>query len=128
MSQPDFYLASTEGYDLEEPRACYRIKRLQGKYRDDLLLIKIHPVLELNGNEYGLPFNTLEKLIVASRHENSSLFPVNEWPVFVYVMAVLVDNPEQLITISDEQIKLIAWAELYKNLTDATASVSSRRK
>jgi len=48
---PDFYLASSEGYDLEEPRRCFQIKRMRGDFRDDYLLVRIDP--PINGQKYG---------------------------------------------------------------------------
>ncbi len=45
MAEPDFYLASTEGYDLEVPRRCWRLDRLRTSTRTDLVLVRIDPPL-----------------------------------------------------------------------------------
>ena len=59
---PDFYLASSDAYSLEEPRACFRIGRLKSNSRDDLLLVRITP--PLNGSDYQFPVSKIEKVVV----------------------------------------------------------------
>jgi hypothetical protein len=114
ISKPDFYLSSSENYDLNKIRNCYVVKRLAGDHRDDFLLVQVDPIIELNGSEYKIPFNKIEKVILATRHKGYTLFPITEWPAYVFVMAALVDRPEELSFIHDNQMKMIAWAELYE--------------
>ena len=117
MDNPNFFLASSEGYRLEEPRSCKRVKRLRSDTRDDLLLVKIEP--PLIGQPYGLGGKDIDTLIVATRHKGDSLFPIKEWPVFVHVARLLIDNPEKREKIRDDEFESIAWAELYQ--TEAAA-------
>ena len=117
MDNPDFFLASSEGYRLEEPRRCKRIKRLRSNNRDDLLLVKVDPPLV--GQLYGLGERDIDTLLVATRHKGDSLFPIKEWPVFVHVARLLVDHPEEREQIDDNEFESIAWAELYP--TEAAA-------
>ena len=49
---PDFYLASSEWYEMETPRRGFVLKRLRGQDRDDYLLISIEP--PLNGQNFGM--------------------------------------------------------------------------
>jgi len=114
---PNFYLASSESYNLSEPRKCYTIKRISGQYRDDYLLIKIDP--PIIGQLYGLGDQDIDKVIVATRHEGFSLFPITKWPVYVHVARLLIDNPESREKIYSKEIKEIGWAELYE--TEAAA-------
>jgi hypothetical protein len=109
---PDFYLASSEGYDLEGPRRCFQIKRLRGDVRDDYLLIHIDP--PILGQKYGLGEKDICELIVATRHEGTSLFPIVDWPVYVHVARVLVDSPEEREVLHNIEFEEIAWAELYE--------------
>jgi hypothetical protein len=109
--KPDFYLASTEGYDLEEPRCCFKIKRLRGSKRDDLLLIKIAP--PIIGQKYGLGAANISHDVIATRFKEDSLFPISQWPVYVHVARLMFDFSEIEETVSDKQLKEIAWAELY---------------
>jgi hypothetical protein len=117
MKDSDFFLASSEGYGLEQPRSCKRVKRLSSDTRDDLLLVKIAP--PLIGQAYGLGARDIDTLIIATRHKGVSLFPIKEWPVFVHVARLLIDNPEERDRVHDDEFKLIAWAELYA--TEASA-------
>lgn len=117
MTKPDFYLASTEGYDLEEPRKCWKIRRLSSPDRDDLLLIRIDP--PLIGQKYGLGGRDIDNVIVATRHKGYTLFPVAEWPVYVHVARLLVDLPESRSELQATEFESIAWAELYKTEDDA---------
>lgn len=118
MSDPDFFLASTEGYGLDEPRRCWRIKRLAMEGRRDLLLIRIEP--PLIGQKYDLGVD-LDTVVVATRHREASLFPIQQWPVYVHVARPLVDHPELRDTLLPEELASIAWAELYRTEEDARA-------
>ncbi len=117
MRGPDFYLASTEGYELEEPRRCWRVRRLTTANRDDLLLVKIDP--PLLGQKYGLQGRDIDLVIVATRHQGSSLFPITEWPVYVHVARLLDNDSEVPDKLREGQFQSIAWAELYRTEEDA---------
>ena len=117
MDTPDFFIASSEGYRLEEPRECKRIRRLRSDSRDDLLVIKIEP--PLIGQPYGLGDGNIYTLLLATRAAGDSLFPIKKWPVPVLVARLLVDVPEERNQIRDNELELIAWAELYKTRENA---------
>lgn len=114
---PDFFIASSEGYRLEEPRGCKRIKRMRSDSRDDMLLVKVEP--PLIGQPYGLGGEDIDILLIATRHKGDSLFPIRGWPVFVHVARLLIKNPEQRDHIHDNEFEAIAWAELYRTEEDA---------
>lgn len=121
MDNPDFFLASSEGYRLEAPRSCKRIKRVRSDNRDDLLLVKVEP--PLIGQPYGLGGRDIDILLVATRHKGDSLFPVKEWPVFVHVARLLIENPDEREQIHDNEFESIGWAELYA--TEAAAKAKA---
>lgn len=108
---PDFFLASSEGYDMEEPRACWRIRRLATDHRDDLLLIRIAP--PLIGQKYGLGGKDIYEVIIATRHQGASLFPVTEWPLYVHVARLKKNLPVDQSHVEGDAFESIAWAELY---------------
>jgi hypothetical protein len=110
MREPDFYLASSEGYDMDKPRRCWRVKRIATRDRDDLLVVKIDP--PLLGQKYGTGSRDLDVVVLAARHQGASLFPVTEWPTAVHVARPLVD-PALLNVLAPEHLDLIAWAEIY---------------
>lgn len=117
MKDPDFYLASSEGYDLEEPRRCWGIKRLSTTDRDDLLLVKIDP--PLIGQTFGLGDRDIDRVLLLSRHVGHTLFPVTEWPTFVHVARLLIENPEARDNVLPGEFESVAWAEIYKTEEDA---------
>ena len=117
MIDPEFYLAASEGYDLEAPRACRRLKRVATASRDDLLVVEIDP--PLIGQKFGLGDGMIRHVIVAPRHQGSSLFPISEWPMFVHVARLLTDNLEHLDKLEECDFESIAWAELYRTENDA---------
>ncbi len=112
VDHPDFFLASSEGYDMEEPRRCRAIRRVRSRHRDDLLLIEIEP--PLIGQKYGFGGRDVHQVLVATRHQGASLFPIRRWPVYVHVALCLADDWQDLEFLADNQIRSIAWAELYK--------------
>jgi hypothetical protein len=121
VNEPDFYMASTEGYGMEEPRRCWRIRRLATAKRKDILLVKIDPPLP--GQKYGLQGRDIDVVLVATRHQAASLFPITRWPVYVHVARLLVDDPERLMQLQEYEFKSVAWAELYRTEKDARLKV-----
>lgn len=82
------------------------------------MLCDIDPVLI--GQPFGLGAKNINQIIIVNRHQGVTLFPVSEWPAFVYVRRPLIEGIELKDTIEEVDIKLIAWAELYKNKTQKT--------
>jgi hypothetical protein len=111
MVHPDFFLASSEGYGLEEPRKSYRLRRIAGRSGDDYLLVRVDP--PISGQRYGLGGQNIDRVVLATRHEGESLFPISSWPVFVHV-ARLLREPKHGDTLTREDLEEIGWAELYQ--------------
>jgi len=117
MCAPDFDLASTESYEMEEPRQCWRVRRMETEKRDDLLLVKIDP--PLIGQKYGLGARDPDLVLIATRHRDESLFPIATWPVYVHVALPLIADRQVHDKLKDSQIQSIAWATLYQTADDA---------
>lgn len=118
MENPDFYLTSSEGYGLEEVRQCFRKRRLGGRTADDYLLVRVKP--PIIGQRFGLGDRDLDEVVLATRHEGQSLFPVSEWPLYVHVARPVVDMGDRT-TITTREIALIGWAEIYPTEEQALA-------
>lgn len=112
INAPDFYLTSSEGYDLEQPVACYKRKKLNGKNSDGYMLCDIKP--SLDGSKYLAEKKHIHQVVFASRHKNYSLFPILVWPAYVHVAVPLKNDSFEFFEINEQDLKLIAWGELYK--------------
>jgi hypothetical protein len=110
---PDFYLTSSDSDTFEEPRKCFQIKRLCSETRDDLMLIRIDP--PLIGQPYGLGGEDIYKMIIVTRHQGETLYPIKRWPVFVHVFRILSGDLEARDVIKNKDLKSIAWAELHES-------------
>ena len=118
MSTPDFFLKSSEGYGLDVPRACFRRARLGGRAADDYLVVDIDPPLP--GESFGRPGQAIRVLVLATRHAGRTLFPVNEWPLYVHV-AIPTRELLQQTELSADDLDHVAWAEIYRTIDDAIA-------
>jgi hypothetical protein len=107
---PDFFMVLGESPGLIQQLKCYRIKRFHATRRDDYLLIQVSPPVD--GQKHGVP-NLINELVIATRHNSVSLFPVRKWPVEVYVLRVLTENLVERDSIKDEELALIDWATIY---------------
>ena len=69
--------------------------------------------------QVGAPDREIDVVLLATRHRDSSLFPIVKWPVYVHVAQVLVDDPLVCSEFGTDQFESIAWAELYRTEQDA---------
>lgn len=121
-NEVDFYLASTEGYGLEHPRKCFIIRRLSTETRQDLLLVRVVPPLIVQKRAIGS--GDLELVVLATRHRGSTLFPIKEWPVYVHVARAKHVNSIEADIVSQDDLEVVAWGELYRTEEDARAAVT----
>ena len=118
---PDFYLTAAGEYGpLADVRACSAGDRLQDDYRDDYMKIAIEP--PLIGQPFGLGQNDISELLIAARWKGFSLYPVNQWPLSVYVIRIIDPSILQEKYFRKDQVQLIAWAMLYKTRLDAAVA------
>ena len=116
--QPDFYLSTAGEYGpLSDPRACWCKARMRDEQRDDYMMIEIEPLLE--GQQLGLGSRSISSLVVSSRHSEQTLFPISEWPSFVYVARILDDSIASSLQFTRGQVELIAWGSLFRTLEQA---------
>ena len=113
LAVPDFWLRSSEGYGLENARACYKERRLGGGHADGYMVCEIEPAVI--GQPYGLGALDIDRVVFASRHEGVSLFPIEEWPAYVHVGRLTEPMAEDEFALESDNLRVIAWAELYKS-------------
>jgi len=118
-ASPDFYLSSLEDASLDPPRKCWRIRRMKVDMRDDALLIRLDPpLLKSVYGRYGLNADA-DVIMVAPRLSGMYLFPINEWPIFVYVCPITVADPQSLDVVHAGEFINLAWGELYPDYQSA---------
>ena len=124
---PDFYMASTESLVIPDARACWRVARLRTKKASDLLVITVDPPIP--GEPYGAD-RPMDLVIVATRLEGDSLFPINTFPAQflpVYVARLKTDDWRQKDVLETRDYELIDWAELYPSEREARAKLTYAR-
>jgi hypothetical protein len=106
MSAPDFFLASTEGYGLTEPRRCWVERQLRIGADKHGLLVRVEPPIVVR-NVGDVPV-----VVLVSRHLGETLNPVSSWPAYVHVA-----RPLKIIegdSMAPKELENVAWAELYQ--------------
>ncbi|MFO0761712.1 MAG: hypothetical protein U0359_35040 [Byssovorax sp.] len=120
MGEADFYLIFSEGQPAEIPRACVRIKRVDGRATDGYLVVRIDPPLD--GQRHRMGEHALDLVVLATRHKGTSLFPISKWPISVYVAKIL-ENAQNKNQLGKTDLEIIGWADLYKTREDAMAEL-----
>ena len=116
---PNFFMSTAGEYEpLAPPRACWERARLRDVVRDDHMLIDIEPALD--GQRFGLGSTDITQLIISARHRGQTLYPVSEWPSFVYVARVLDNAVLESRAFTREQVDLVAWGTLFRTREEAS--------
>lgn len=117
---PDFFLSTAgENQAFADPRACWQKGRLKDQVRDDHMLVEVDP--PFTGQEPGLGGKDVKTLILSARHVGFSLFPINEWPLHVYVARILDDNILKTLSFTRSQVEIIAWGVIFRTNDEANA-------
>jgi hypothetical protein len=119
----NFYLTTAGEYsELAEPRACHTLGRRKDKNRDDYMLVEIDP--PLSGRTFGLGGQDIRLLLLSTTLANKSLFPITEWPAYVYVARIVDESAFTNLEFTAQQVELIARGFLYPNLDEAAAAAT----
>ena len=116
-----FYLVSTELSKPFRPRYCELVRRLRSDETNELALVSIDPALPRR--VYNLS-SELTELILAPRLEGSGLFPVLEWPSYVYVCWMTSSANSVPEFISDSDLRILDWGAIYQSKVDAEKAIS----
>jgi hypothetical protein len=125
MTNPDFFMGSSESNVLAVPRRCWRLQRIKATNRaDDLLLVRVDPPIP--GEPFGYK-GAMDVVIVATHSVGDSLFPINTFPaspLAVYVCRPRVDGVEKRDQLASNEIEMFDWAELYPSEAEARAKLT----
>lgn len=121
MNSPAFFLASTEGYGLSTPRACYPVRDVKLGNNPKAILCYIDP--PIIGQSFGLGAQNIEFVLLAPRHDGFSISPVSEWPGYVHVARIKSPPPHDEVEYKMDQVEEIAWGEIYPTTEEAEKSV-----
>ena len=121
--KPDFYLASIEYDDLRDPRECWFIKRL--KFNNDLqaMMLRISPSIQYSYNLNEV--QEINTIVIRPRHVVETLFPVSEWPLFVFINKLLVDLKRINDEIHSDECACIFWGEIYQTKQKANEAMKN---
>ena len=114
----DFYLCMAEGAG--EPRACWikaRVPDPAHPERDDCALVGIEP--PVIGQPYGLGAEDIFLLLLASKWDGHSLWPVSRWPAPVYVLRSLSKSILHQTEVDHTQTEIIDWGMLHRTYKEA---------
>ncbi len=111
MNVPEFCLKFIEGFHEEEPRRCWRVKRLSIGVPADGLLVRVEP--PCSGRNYGLGDSDIHFLLLSPKYQGDSLFPISEWPLDVYVFLPAITEPQTHEVLALTDVKKIAFGEIY---------------
>ena len=125
--EPSFYLASTDSSPASAPRRCFIEEELvvNGE-RDNYLRVRIEPAII--GQPYGLGDKDIEDVVLATRYAGSTLHPVNEWPMIVFVCRIVNQNIRHSGKASAKDLELILIGELYQTLAAAQEAIKNEER
>jgi hypothetical protein len=106
------------------PRKCFVEERLSAETvhpRDDYLRVRIEP--PIIGQPYGLGDKDIEDVVLATRYVGSTLHPINEWPMPVFVCRIINEKIRHSGKASAKDLEVILIGELYPTLIEATESL-----
>jgi hypothetical protein len=117
----DFFLGSSDSRgDFARARAAWARARLMGPHKAEYLWIRFEPPLV--GQAFGLGGRDIHDLILSPHHEGSTLFPINEFPLHVYIHRALNDRLFEQLSFDKDDVSMEAWGELYPTLDAAKAA------
>jgi hypothetical protein len=120
MEMATFYMTSSEFESLRPVRRCQPIRRVRWGARDDWMLVEINPPLA--GQSLGLGGEEVTQVALTTRHQGTSLFPIDRWPVYVHVALSPTGHTDQSGAIEREPVEAFGWAEIYPTEAGARAA------
>lgn len=125
MSQPDFFMSSSEMGSLANVRACFVERSISNGFRDDLLITRIEPGWRFYDPLNDCDMGAFERVIIALRSDPET-FPYKQFPKSVYVLLPKKPFTEIGDSIARDDYVNAAWAEIYATRQAADAGLFPR--
>jgi hypothetical protein len=124
---PTFFLTSTEARPTLVPRKCWIVERLWSDERKDYFLrIRIQPPIA--GRPIGLDQEVVDEVVIATRHKGTSLSPISELPIYVYVCYMINSQIQNTGQVSSKDLQIILIGEIYETMADADKAIRHENK
>ena len=120
MPNKTYYLSSLESKIFSKTRQCFFLKTLHFDSGKECVLAKITP--SVIGQDFGSA-EDIEYVVLASRHEGDSLSLMTEFPYSVFIAKSLINDIDSKLIISESDLQILAWGELYRTKADANSHV-----
>jgi hypothetical protein len=111
-----YYLSSLESETFKPTRKCIFLNKLHFDTGKECVIAEIDPPVP--GQHFGTS-EDIKHVIFTNRYEGDTLFPVNEYPCFVFITKPLFDNIFKAQVITKDDLQILAWGELYRTALDA---------
>jgi hypothetical protein len=110
------YLSSLDSVRFASVRECVLIRQLALDTGKQCALMSINP--PVLGQEFNR-VSDIDRVLLVNRHEGATLFPINEFPCFVFICRPLIEGVDARETVTKSEIEIIGWGELYRSRGDA---------
>jgi hypothetical protein len=114
-TQEVLFLSSLESTRFEPVRNCVLVRRLRFDSGKECALVRLDPPV------IGQDFDSAEDIdlfLVTPRHEGARLFPVSEFPLFVFI-GLPSEDVVGADVVTAKDVVVIGWGELYRTAEDA---------
>ena len=122
QDRPAFFLTSTEARPTLVPRKCWIVERLWSNERQENFL-RIHIQPPIAGSPIGIDQELLDEVVIATRYKGTSLSPISELPVTVFVCYIINRNILNSGRVSSKDLQIILIGEIYTTMADAEKAI-----
>ena len=120
---PNLYLTSTDVRPTLKPRKCTILQKLWSEERQDYFLrLRVEP--SIKGGYFNIEQEDINEVVVATRHNASSLVPISELSIVVYVCHILNGAIRDTEKVSGSDLHVLLIGELYESLEEAEKAIS----
>ena len=129
VEKPDFFLTCTELRYVFKTRSCYVQRVVDVGQMAGCLLSKIVPEICIF-DEKNYKNIVADTVVFAPRFLGSSLNPINEWPIYVYVCKITAKEKmaPSIVSFTKEDLQIILWGTLFKTYKEAEADTAMYAK